>query len=181
MLRLISQNKIADGEVESVEVGGNQSNYNTLFRHHPTTGLEAKFSKEFAVSILLLERKAGLSHFTDAVVQRPDVQDMIRRVKFYVDPQFNKRDGHGDSLQSLPTEGSIIKIHMKVGRILSGRTESAKGSPENPMTYEEVADKFRGTAEFAKWPAQKAESFIKLVKSLESAPDVSRLTAALTG
>ncbi len=181
MLRLISQNSIAAAEVESVEVGGNQSNYNTLFRHRPTTGLEAKFSMEFAVSILLLERKAGLTQFTDAVVQRPDVQDMVRRVKFYVDPEFNKRGGHGDSLQSLLVEGSIIKIHMKDGRVVSGRTEAAKGSPENPMTYEEVADKFRGNAEFAKWPAQKAESVIELVKSLESAPDVSRLTAALSG
>jgi hypothetical protein len=29
---------------------------------------------EFAMSILLLEGKAGLSQFTDGVVQRPDVQ-----------------------------------------------------------------------------------------------------------
>jgi hypothetical protein len=49
------------------------------------------------------------------------------------------------------------------------------------MTYEEVADKFRGNAEFAKWPAQKAASVIELVKSLENAPDMSRLTAALAG
>jgi hypothetical protein len=49
------------------------------------------------------------------------------------------------------------------------------------MTYEEVADKFRGNAEFAKWPQQKAAAVIDLVKSLETAPDVSRLTAALAG
>ena len=49
------------------------------------------------------------------------------------------------------------------------------------MTYEEVADKFRGNAEFAKWPKQKTESVIEMVKSLESAPDMSRLTAALAG
>ena len=48
------------------------------------------------------------------------------------------------------------------------------------MTYEEVADKFRGNAEFAKWPARKAESIIGLVKSLERESNVSRLTAALT-
>jgi hypothetical protein len=49
------------------------------------------------------------------------------------------------------------------------------------MSYEEVADKFRGNAEFAKWPKQKAESVIEMVKSLENAPDMSRLTAALAG
>jgi hypothetical protein len=46
-------------------VGGNQSNIATLFHHHPTTGLEAKFSMEFAMSILLLEGKAGLSQLTE--------------------------------------------------------------------------------------------------------------------
>jgi len=76
---------------------------------------------------------------------------------------------------------SLLKIHLKDGKVLSGRAEFAKGSPSNPMSYDEVADKFRGCAEFAKWPAAKTEAVIAAVKSLESAPDVARLSAALTG
>ena len=48
------------------------------------------------------------------------------------------------------------------------------------MSYNEVADKFRGCAEFAKWPATKAESVIASVKSLENLSDMSKLTPALT-
>ena len=48
------------------------------------------------------------------------------------------------------------------------------------MTYEEVAEKFRGNAEFAKWPKQKAESVIEMVKSIETLPDLSKFSAALT-
>jgi hypothetical protein len=48
------------------------------------------------------------------------------------------------------------------------------------MSYDEVADKFRGCAEFAKWPTAKAESVIESVKSLENVSDMSRLAAALT-
>jgi 2-methylcitrate dehydratase PrpD len=180
MLRLIRENNIAAKEVDRVEVGGNRSNLTTLFRHRPTTGLEAKFSMEFAMSVLLLEGKAGLSQFTDAVVQRHDVQDMIQRVSFYVDPEFDKQASQGGNFQAVLVEGGIIKVHMKDGRILSGRTQPAKGSPENPMTYDEVADKFRGNAEFAKWPVSKAESIIETVKSLENASDLSRIAAALT-
>ena len=179
MLRLIQKNDIKAADVEKVEVGGNLSNYKTLFQHHPTTGLQGKFSMEYAMAILLLERKATLSSFTDAVVQRADVQDMIKRVRYYVDPEFNKLELQGASLQAMLVEQSILKIYMKDGKVISGRTEPAKGSPENPMTYEEVADKFRGNAEFAKWPQQKAASVIDLVKSLERMPDMSRLTAAL--
>ena len=56
----------------------------------------------------------------------------------------------------------------------------AKGSPSNPMSYDETADKFRGCAEFAKWPKPKTAAIIEAVKSLEKAPDMSKLTAALT-
>jgi 2-methylcitrate dehydratase PrpD len=181
MLRLIERYNIKAADVDRVEVGGNQSNYDTLFRHHPTTGLEGKFSMEYCMAILLLERKATLNQFTDAVVQRPDVQDMIRRVRYYVDPEFDKRAARGESLQAVLVEESILKIYMRDGRVLSERTVAEKGSPENPMTFDEVADKFRGNAEFAQWPSQKAESVIELVKSLESAPDMNRLSAALAG
>jgi hypothetical protein len=48
------------------------------------------------------------------------------------------------------------------------------------MSYDEVADKFRGCAEFTKWPTAKAETVIAAVKSLETLPDLGKLAAALT-
>jgi 2-methylcitrate dehydratase PrpD len=178
-LRLIAQHNVTAAGVDRVDVSGNQANVNTLFRHRPSTGLEAKFSMEFAVAILLLERKAGLEHFTDAVVQRPDVQDLVGRVRYYVDADAGAPAG-GDTFQAVLEESATLTIFMKDGRALSARTEPAKGSPRNPMTYDEVADKFRTNAAFAKWPAQKTESIVALVKSLESAATLDRLTTALT-
>ena len=178
-LRLIAQHAIKAADVEGVDVGGNQSNVNTLFRHRPTTGLEAKFSMEFAVAILLVDGKAGLGQFTDASVKRTEVQDMIGRVKYYADPEADRLGGSG-AFQAVLEEPAIIRIHMKDGRLLSTRTEAAKGSPRNPMTYDEVADKFRTNAEFAKWPARKADSIVEMVKSLENAPTLAPLTAALS-
>lgn len=180
MLNLIQRNNIRAADVEKVDVGGNQSNFNTLFRHRPTTGLEAKFSMEFSVAILLLERKAGLDQFTDAVVQRPDVQDMIRRVNFYVDPESGKRASTTDNFLAVLVDSNLLNIHMKNGNVLTSRTGFAKGSPKNPMTYEEIADKFLGNAEFAKWPAQKSKLMIEAVKGLEREPNLRRITSALT-
>ncbi|HYS27169.1 MAG TPA: MmgE/PrpD family protein [Vicinamibacterales bacterium] len=178
-LRLIAQHGIKAADVERAEVGGNQSNVNTLFRHRPTTGLEAKFSMEFAVAILLVDGKAGLGQFTDASVRRAEVQDMTGRVRYYADPEFDTlgRDG---AFQAVLEEPAVVKMYMKDGRLLTTRTEPAKGSPKNPMTYEDVADKFRTNAEFARWPPAKTESIITLVRSLERAPNMAALTAALT-
>ena len=106
-------------------------------------------------------------------MQRADVQDMIQRVNFYVDPEAERA--------GLDKMTSLLTIHLKDGRVLAGRAEFVKGSPANPMSYDEVADKFRGCAEFARWPAAKAEAVIAAVKALEAAPDVGKLSAALTG
>ena len=171
MMRLIRQYDLKPAEVERIDVGGNNRMVSTLLHHHPTTGLQAKFSMEFGIAILLLERRAGLKEYTDAVVQRQDVQEMIRRVNFYVDPEAEQA--------GFDKMTSILKVHLLDGRVLSGRAQFAKGSPANPMSYEEVAEKFRGCAEFAHWPRQNTEAIIEFVSTIESAKDIRRLSAML--
>lgn len=171
-LEMVRKNDIKPEQVEKIDIGANHSMTTTLYHHRPTTGLQGKFSMEYCISILLLRRKAGLIEFTDSVVQQPEVQAMIPRVNFYVDPEAEQA--------GFDKMTSLIRIHMKDGRVISGRAQFAKGSPANPMSYEEVADKFRGCADFAKWPAKKAETIVEAVKSLEKAPDLKNLTAALT-
>src|SRR6267143_235760 len=171
LAHLIEVNNLQASQVEKVDVGANHNMTSTLLHHQPKTGLEAKFSMEFCIAILLLERKAGLCEFSDKVVQRADVQEMIRRVNFYVDPEA-ERAGY-DKMTSL------LKIHLKDGRVITGRADFGKGSPANPMTFEEAAAKFRGCAEFADWPSAKTEKIITFVRAIDSAPDVSVLSPLL--
>jgi 2-methylcitrate dehydratase PrpD len=172
MQRLIRENNIKAADVESVEMGGNSGMMGALIHHHPVNALQAKFSMEFCMAILLLDRKAGLNEFTDAVVQRSDVQELLKGVKFYVDPESEKA--------GLNKMTSLLKIHLKNGQVIFGRADFAKGHPANPMTFEEEADKFRGCAEFARWSAAKTETVIQMVRTLEDVQDVSKLSAALT-
>lgn len=124
------------------------------------------------MAILLLDGKADQTKFTDAVVNRDDVQKMIERVRFYVDPEAEKA-----GYDKMTT---ILKITLKDGRTISGRAAFGKGSPTNPMSYDEVADKFRGCAAFAEWPNAKANQVVEMVRTLEDLPDVRTLTALLT-
>src|ERR1700686_4798397 len=87
LARLIKEDNIQAAQVEKVDVGANHNMTTTLLHHNPETGLEAKFSMEFCIAVLLLERKASLAQFSDKVVQRPDVKEMIRKINFYVDLQ----------------------------------------------------------------------------------------------
>src|SRR5438309_7132020 len=53
LLRLIRTEHISAGDVVQVEVGTNHNMLNTLIHHRPKTGLQAKFSMEFCMAILL--------------------------------------------------------------------------------------------------------------------------------
>ena len=172
MLRLIRQYNITPQQVESVDVGTNRFALGSLIHHDPHTSLEAKFSMEFCLAILLIERKAGLSQFTDAVVNRPDVQAMIHRIHYSA--------SSAAASAGLNTMSTIIHIHLKDGRTISGHAEYALGSPQHPMTYEQVADKFRGCAEFAHWPKEKSEKIIEMVRTLESVDDIRPLSSLLS-
>ena len=168
LLRLIHANSIKAADVERIEVGTNRNMPNALIHHHPKTGLQAKFSMEFCMAILLLDGKADLTRFTDAMANRPDVKDMVERVRFYTDPEAEKA--------GYDRMTTILKITLKDGRTISGRADFGKGSPTNPMSYDEVAEKFLGCAAFAEWPSTKATQVIELVRKLEDVADVRTLT-----
>ncbi len=173
MLRLIRENKIRAEDVESVDVGTNRNMPNALIHHRPKTALEAKFSMEFCMAVLLVYGKAGLREFTDEVVNRPEIRGMIERVHFGVHPEaeaagYNKMT-------------TILDIRLKNGKTISGRADFGKGSPDNPMSFDEVAAKFADCAAFAKWPQAKAEAIIDRVRKLESVPDVRSLAALCAG
>src|SRR5215468_2174390 len=114
---------------------------------------------EFCMSIILLDGKADLTKFTDAVVNQHDVQEMIGRIRFYPDPEAEKA-----GFDKMTT---ILKITMKDGRTITGRADFGKGSPTNPMSYDEVAEKFHGCAAFAEWPSAKATQVVDFVRKLE--------------
>jgi 2-methylcitrate dehydratase PrpD len=172
LARLIELHNLQAAQVEKVDIGANHNMTTTLLHHQPKTGLEAKFSMEFCLAILLLERKAGLGQFSDKVVQRSDVQEMIGKINFYVDPEAENA--------GFDKMTSILRVHLRDGRMVTGRADFAKGSPANPMSFDETATKFRGCAEFAEWPKAKTEQIVAFTKSLEAATDISALSPLLS-
>lgn len=171
MLRLIREHKIVAGDVERVRVGANHNMPNALIHHRPTNELQAKFSMEFCMAILLIAGRAGLAEFTDEVVNRADVKAMIERVDFVVD-----EEAEAAGYDKMTT---LIEVALKDGRKLKGRADFGKGSPANPMSYDEVSDKFRETAGFAGLGKDKIGDVVAMVRDLESLPAIGRLLAPL--
>lgn len=172
MLDLIREHDIRPQQVSKVRVGTNRHMPNALIHHRPKNELQAKFSMEFCMAILLLERKAGLAQFTDAVVNRRDVRKMIEKIEFGVHPL-----AEAAGYEKMTT---IINIDLAGGRTISGRADFGKGSPVNPMSDEELTAKFRECAAWGRLPQANAEKLVDLVFNLEKVKNVRSLTRLLS-
>lgn len=171
LVRLMKEHGFRGNDVARLDVGANRNVPNTLIYNTPKTGLQGKFSIPFCMAALLLYGKAGLTEFTDEVVNRPEVQSMMKAVHLGVHPEAEKA-----GYNRLTT---ILVVTLKDGRKLSGRADWAKGSPQIPMSFDEVGEKFRDCADFAKWPSAKSKRIIEIVRKLETVSDVRTLTAQL--
>ncbi|HVF62893.1 MAG TPA: MmgE/PrpD family protein [Casimicrobiaceae bacterium] len=172
MMQLIERHDIRPERVRRVSVGTNHNMPNALIHHRPTNELQAKFSMEFCMAILLIEREGGLSQFTDEVVNRPDVQAMIRRVHFGVHPL-----AEAAGFDKMTT---IIEIELDDGTLVNGQADFGKGSPADPMTDDELSEKFRQCAAWGGVSRERIDAVLDLVWRIEKLNDVNELTRLLS-
>ncbi|MDQ6619170.1 MAG: MmgE/PrpD family protein [Pseudomonadota bacterium] len=171
MLDLIHRHDIKPERVKRVSVGTNHNMPNALIHHRPRNELQAKFSMEFCMAILLLEREAGLGQFTDEVVNRPDVRALIERIDFGVHPE-----AEAAGFDKMTT---IIEIELDDGSVVRGAADFGKGSPANPMTDAELAEKFRQCAAWGGLDRGHTERLLELLWKIDSLDDVGELTRLL--
>jgi 2-methylcitrate dehydratase PrpD len=171
MLELVTHNDINPADVAKIRVGTNRHMPTTLLHHQPKTELQAKFSMQFSMAILLLRRRAGLAEYTDAIVTSKPVQEQMAKVDFYVN---EKADAAGFDKMT-----SIVDIILNDGSVISGEADFGKGSPANPMIWPEVVHKFEECAEHGGLPAAQARDVVAIVEDLEGLKDIRQLTKAL--
>ena len=172
MLELIKKHNIMSDQVLKVDVGTNHNMQNALIHHRPTNEFQAKFSMEYSMAILLVQRRAYIPEYQDKRINKPDVQKMLRKINFY-----KNKVAEAAGYDKMTT---IIDIYLKNGKKISGRGDFGKGSPMIPMTYDEVADKFLGCCEFAKWSSKKSKALIETVRHLEKVKDIRKLSSLLS-
>jgi 2-methylcitrate dehydratase PrpD len=168
---LININSIKSSGIKRILVGTNHNMPNALIHHDPKNEYQAKFSMEYCMAIIALKGKAGLNEFQDEMVKTDEVKEMLKKVTFYVDP-IAEQKGY-DKMTS------IIKLELMDGRSYTKTLDFGKGSPENPMSYTEVSDKFKECTSFANWSNKKTYLIIDIIKDLENLTNLSDLVWAL--
>jgi 2-methylcitrate dehydratase PrpD len=125
---------VRPGEVERIELKVHSLVLELTGRKEPADGLQAKFSVYHGCAAGLMFGHAGEDEFSDAVVNRPDMVALRRKVVATVDDSI---DEAGVDVTAVLTDGR--RVHVFV--------EHAIGSLQNPMTGALLEGKFHGLSD----------------------------------
>ncbi len=169
-LEIGERHRIDPGQVERVVAIVSPGTLLPLISRAPETGLEAKFSLQYCVAAALLDGRVSLASFTDDAARRPEAQALLSRVEAVEDGP--------------PAEfpiGGVAEVRVyTAGGEYTSRVEIPRGDPKRPLSWDELATKFRECAGLA-LPPEQVEKAIGLIEGLDDVDDVRELAAVLAG
>ena len=167
MLFLMRETGISAQDVESVTLHAGSNVLGPIRYRIAKTELEGKFSFAFLLSAIVLAGKAGKAEFTDEFVSSAACQDMQARIETRFSPEIEAMGW--DRIRSK------IEVVTKDGRTFERwADENYRGSPHNPLSDEELSDKFRNCAEGLLSEPQMTK-VLDLVWALDAQTDVGQI------
>jgi 2-methylcitrate dehydratase PrpD len=136
----------------------------------PQNGVQGRFNLAYCLCRALIHGEIDFGFFTDEAVKDPITRQLMSKVRWVV--------VHQESLVG-PFGYQEIVLKMKDGNIYRRKVEHPRGEPQKPQTEEELADKFRKCALYARYDEKTISKIKAMVTDLDNVADISQLTELL--
>lgn len=100
--------------------------------------VSAQFCGRFGIALRLIKGSNGFKDYTLENIKDPELLEFIKKVKYVADKEMEK----------LPPGAAPTRLTLKRnnGEVYINRVDYAKGTPQNPLTRQEIEDKYKGLA-----------------------------------
>jgi 2-methylcitrate dehydratase PrpD len=176
-LSLVNEYNIKPDEIVEVVMHVSPGDYNYLAnppgtKQNPQNIIEAQFSLYWGVASAIVYRSVNIKNFTAKALQDNAIRELAHKISAVGDPALTNNAGFNPAIVDIKTQGSTIR---------SKRIDSPLGSPENPISFAYLAEKFRHCCEYSVNPidGKNREKIIKLTGEIESVEDVSQIIRLL--
>ena len=170
VLSLSHQHDIEASQVQWVEVTTIPFAADAMAYDDPQNQLSAKFSIPHAVAAALVRGRTDITSFYPDHLADTAIRQLASKVKVETEPQMSMRR-HDYPL-------ARVTIGMRNGRQLQGETVIVRGDTANPVTRQELVDKFLFLSEGIVG-GKVAGEVVEMAHSLQDVSDVRELTALL--
>jgi 2-methylcitrate dehydratase PrpD len=137
-------------------------------KQRPPNGYAAKFATPYLLATGFVHGGVGLGAFTEAAIRDPQVLALAAKVKFVIDPDNPYPNNYTGHLRATLTNGSVIEE----------RQPYLRGGAQEPLTRQDVVDKFALNAQHGGWDKARSDATLKLLATLYNGRiDLSSLRA----
>jgi len=125
-------------------------------KQRPRNGYAAKFATPYLLSTGFVHGGVGLGAFTEKAISDARVLALAAKVKFVIDPDNpypNNYTGH-------------VRATLRDGSVVEERQPHMRGGAQEPLTRQDVIDKFALNVQHGGWSAAQGEAALKLMAGL---------------
>jgi len=122
----------------------------------PRNGYAGKFSQPYCIAAGFIRGNVGLSDFSDEAVREPAVIALARKVRYRIDPGNPYPDnftGH-------------IRMTLRDGSVIEERQPHMRGGAHEPLSRQDIEDKFLLNARHGGYDAVRAQTALKLATNV---------------
>ena len=129
-------------------------------KQRPPNGYAAKFATPFILATGFVKGNVGLSDFTAEAVRDPDVLALAAKVRYVIDPDNPYPNGFTGHIRAFMTDGQVFEE----------RQPHFRGGANEPLTRQDIEDKFALNARHGGWDAARATSALTLLAKFYQGP-----------
>jgi len=175
ILKIMRENNIDASQIEKVILGILKAGFAIIAepqeqKSNPKSVVDAQFSMPFGAAVAILYGKATLDEYTLERINSARVRKLMEKISCVEDPELET-----EFPKKWP---AAVTLLTKDGKAYSTRIDYPKGDPENPLTWDELIDKFRNLVSPILREARQNE-IIERVKSLEKEQDLKAFSMLL--
>jgi 2-methylcitrate dehydratase PrpD len=157
-VRLRSAPGVTGAAIERIDLEVHPLVLELTGKTEPRTGLEGKFSVFHSAAVALIDGAGNEAQFADGRVNAPEVVALRQKVHAQVDP-------------ALALEAANVRLTLRDGTVRELRIAHCSGSRQQPLTDQQLDDKFRAQCVDV-LGAGRTEAALALLRRLETVADV---------
>jgi 2-methylcitrate dehydratase PrpD len=158
---------VKPSDVRSVEIGMGKVNWLTVGEPYDVrrdSVVHAQFNTAYSFARALTDARVDLHSYQKPAISDPAVVALAAKTRVVDDP----------SIEPTAIEPARIKVTLNDGKVVEVKSDTIKGSPQEPMSEDELISKFRGCLEFGLNASRAdADKLADAVMKLETATDAA--------
>lgn len=172
LLALRRELGLSEDNVDSIRCLLAPGSLRALIFPRPKTGLEGKFSLEYALAAGVIDGNYSLWSFSDEAVLRPAANALLPRITAIEDPRCAAGDPYAATRG--PSRRGFVEVHVETrdGRKAMRRIDKVPGSPEQELGWDDIRAKFLDCAISAGLDMGRAGAAFERIGHVEDCTDL---------